>query len=565
MIRQIYRKYQNRERYKEIIRILARHGFHYLLQGRRFDQYFYWITKVLPAAAKPLEATGLSTPVSLPARVRLLFEDLGPTFIKLGQLLSTRPDLVPQEYASEFGKLQDHVEKFGPTEVKEQFLDEFGVVPEELFARFDYIPLASASIAQAYQACLPNGQKVVVKVQRPGLKHLIEKDLAIMRDWADTVERSIVGKVCNVHEVIEVFSRQIRRELDFTVEGLNTEAFRALLAHHPRVEVPKIYWDYSSKEILTMDFMEGKKADMIEKSCRGTPLGRAYARSLLEAILIPMFNRGIFHGDPHPGNVLFQDDGSVVLLDFGIVGRLDDDFRYYSAQLMLALSEKNVAETVEITTKIGIVTREINYQYLYEDLAHLMDRATGIHLPGIDFSQLIRGMIEISLNHGIKMPGSFFTLGKALIAAEGLAKRLDPEINLVEVARPIALAYLRGQLQPCFNSDTFYQRTSATLKTLSELPRDIAKTIQNLANGDLTTIFVHRGLESLYDMLDIFSTRLAVSLLVVAMMIGSALVIHAGKGPFLFNYPAIGLLGFLTSAMMGIWMIFGMLRHGKLK
>lgn len=500
-----------------------------------------------------------------PVRARRVLEDLGPTFIKLGQLLASRPDLVPKEVAGEFSKLLDEVPGFGLQQVRSQCISQLGALPEEIFAFFDYSPLASASIAQVHRAWLKSGHPVAVKIQRPGLRRVIEKDLSILRALESRLAHSPLGRVCNVPEIIHVYSRLIRRELDFTAEGLSMESFREIFAPYPEIVVPRVYWQYSGQEILTMDFIQGNTISAEELESGDSQRRKALARNLLRAVLIPFFKTGVFHADPHPGNVLFLPDQRLGLIDFGIVGRLDEDFRHQVAQLMLALEEGNVSEVVNITLILGLVEQKINRADLYQDIAEVMEKATSMNNGGINMGHLINGMVDISLGHGIKMPGSFFALGKAIVNAEGMAQRLDPSLNILEVARPLALEYLRERLQPNLSSMKLYQKSNSLLKTATKIPGHLAQVLENLAEGELKTVFVHRGLETFYSMLDVASTRLSLSLIIGSLMGGSALILHAELGPKIAGLSLVGLSGFMIAFGLGVWMVIGMIRHGRLK
>lgn len=520
----------------------------------------YWRQRILPSYPKPTATADLrQKELTMPQRVRMLFADLGPSFIKLGQLLSTRPDLVPKEYAEELGKLQDRVGAFSPAEVRRQINKAWGCGPEKIFSFFDYQPVASASIAQVHKAELPGGQQVAVKIRRPRLKKLVEKDLAVLEDLQGVLQRSILGQICDVAEIREIFSRQIRRELDFTVEALNMDRFREVFADTP-IKVPRVYWDYTTEQVLTMEWVEGTPAKEVLAANRDEAAGRQFAERVLQTVLVPFFRQGIFHGDPHPGNIFLLDDGRLGLVDFGITGRLNEEFRFTVAELMIAISERDTCAVVNITKKLGVMTRKVNEEHLYQDISEMLDRAAGLR-DGISFSRLINGMIDIALNHGIKLPGSFFLLGKAMLTAEGLARQFDPHLDVVEVARPLAVHYMRNHLQPSFSQEQFYKQSVNLLKGLMEFPQDVARVIANLARGELMTIFVHRGLEPFYDKLDVVSSRLAISLIIVAMMISSALIILLDKPGYLL----FGLISFSIASILGVWMVIGLIRDGKIR
>jgi ubiquinone biosynthesis protein len=540
--------------------VLIRHGFDYIAEQTGFR----W-TKCSPEETGPVRNAS-SDKRSAPQRVRFLFEDLGPTFVKLGQLLSTRPDLIPREYVSELENLQDNVEEVETGDIRRQFSKEMGRPPEEVFKYFNYRPLASASIGQVHEALLPGGEQVVVKIQRPHLHQLIKRDLSILKSVTNLLQnKTIIGQVCNVHEIIDVFERQIKRELDFDTEALNTEVFFREFAGNDRILVPRIYWDYSTAGVLTMEYLSGVRVEELVEGKLPEDIRREYARHVILAVFQPLFTKGIFHGDPHPGNVLFQDERKVVLIDFGIVGRFDEDHRTSTAELMVALVERNVAEVMDIIMKTGIVTRRINQQRFYEDVAEIVDKANSVSSGSMELGRLINGMIKISVDHGILVPDNLFILGKTVVLCENISRRISPELNIAEIIKPLALEHLKNTLQPNVEPGNLYKQVSGIMEILFSLPRDLTKAIQALARGETRITFYHRNLNWLYDMLDVASSRISFSMIIAALIVGSTLIMHAGKGPQLWGYPLLGTVGFLFSGFLGVWVLIAMLRSGRLK
>lgn len=557
----MFDRYKNLARYREICRVLISHGFDYIA-----EQTGCRLKKCRNGATMPPAGLGSSGKMPLPQRVRFLFEDLGPTFIKMGQVLSTRPDLIPREYVKELENLQDNVEEVAAEDIRRQFINQMGRPPEEVFKYFNYRPLASASIGQVHEALLPGGEQVVVKIQRPHLQQLIDRDLSILKSAANLLQkRSIIGQVCNVHEIIDVFERQIKRELDYNTEALNTEVFCREFAGHEWILVPRVFWDYSTERVLTMEYLQGMRVEELVERQPPQAMCRDYARYIIEAIMCPLFSKGIFHGDPHPGNVLFRDNGKVVLIDFGIVGRFDRAHRTSTAELMVALVERDAAGVMEIITKTGIVTRRINHQRFYEDVSEIVEKANSVTSGGLELGQLINGMIKISVQHGILVPDNLFILGKTVVLAENIARRISPEMDLAEVIKPLAVEYLKTTLQPNVELGNMYKQVSGMLDILFSLPRDVAGAVQALARGETKITFYHRNLNWLYDMLDVASSRISFSLIIAALMVSSTMIMHAAKGPLLWGYPVLGTIGFLCSGFLGLWVLIAMLRSGRLK
>lgn len=541
------RQYHYLRRYIEVATVLARHGWQAYREAGSHRR----------PARRPLVA-GRGSGVPAYQHLRLAFEELGPVFIKLGQLLSTRPDLVPAEMAAEFSILQDRVRSLPAGVIRQQVFRELGAAPEDIFAHFDYQPLAAASIAQVHKARLPGGQVVAVKVQRPHLEGVVATDLAVLDNLGRRFRGTAIGRICALEEILATFRRQIERELDFTTEALAMENFRRLYRELPQVIVPRVYWDFTTRGILTMDYLPGER--LAEWPGKGVDYQRAAL--LIKALLVPFFQEGIFHGDPHPGNILFLPDDCLGLIDFGITGRLDEDFRYQAARLILGLQERDLQAVMEVTLKLGRPLAMVDYQALYEDTAELVDRATGTGKGELNLAGLLQGMVELARRHHIRMPGTFFVLGRTIMEGESLARRLDPSLDLVKVSGPLAAGFLRSRLRPNPTRGRTYHRAASTLQELLDLPRDISRSLDKLARGELTTIFVHRGLESLYLKLDLVSARLCAALITAALIGAGALIIHSGAGPRAGGLSLLG-LGVLFGSLIlgGLWAL--LLRVGQ--
>ena len=551
--------YRRVSRYQEIAGILIKHGFRYLVERIRF------VNRAPDNADRARNVRYRPHPTN-PEKVRMVFEDLGPTYVKLGQLLSARPDLVPKVYVEEFSKLQDKVEEVTTEEIQAQFMKEFGKKPEKIFPYFNYEPLASASIGQVHEATLPGGQKAVVKVQRPHLMQLINGDIKILKSLSGILQNhTVIGRVCNVDEIIDVFERQIHKELDYLTEAVHTQAFYRQFCENENVIVPQVFSDFSSREILTMEFVQGIRVEEFEEHNYSYEERSRYAGNMLQAIYQPLFEKGLFHGDPHPGNVLFQDDFKIVLIDFGIIGRFDDGHRRQVAELITALSDRDVPSVMDIIMETGIKTRRIHRQYFFEDVSEIVEKANGVTSGGMELGELINGMITISINHGIKMPDSLFILGKTVMISENMVRRICPELDMAQVLKPLALEYLKETLRPGIYPGSLYKQVSGASGALFTLPRDVCQAVRNFANNDTRITFYHRNLNWLYDMLDISSSRIAFGLILAALMVGSAVVMHTGRGPLLWGYPLIGTIGFTLSGFLGVMVLISMLHSGRLK
>jgi ubiquinone biosynthesis protein len=536
-----------RNRWWEILKVLTKHGFPFFLSKHKdFKNWEWWEPEQQKEVAR---------------RLRVLFEDLGPTYIKLGQLLSTRPDLIPRQLVKELTFLQDRVEPMTSEEVRQQILDSQGRPPEEVFAFFEYCPTASASIGQVHFAILTTGERVAVKIQRPHIREIITKDIIILKKLLPFLSKQLfLDRVCNANDILKSFERSIQQEQDFRNEGHNIENFRQVVADYPAVVIPKVYWLYSTKEILTMEWLEGQKIEDYARSV--TPLvSREMAKNLMFALLLPFFREGVFHGDPHPGNVRVLADGRIAFLDFGIIGRFTAEFRNQAGELMLALWQGDVGKVVELSQDIGQTSAKINQHHFYEDMANLVNMIKGMGLEPITFGHILQGMIQISLHHGIKMPAPFFLLGKALILGESLALELDPRFNILSVAVPLSNLCLKQRIDQAANQQTIARKMLSWQEVVWDLPEELGSILKQLARGEMRFNFHHRNLQWLYEMLEVISSRLGLSIIIAAITVASALVIHAQVGPTVYGFPILGLTGFLTSVGLGAWMSVFFLRN----
>lgn len=530
-----------RNRWWEILKTFVRHGFPFIFLKKGYNP-------------RAWERWPPNQQLEFARRVCLLFQDLGPTFVKLGQLLSTRPDLVPRQLAAELSRLQDCVDPLSPAEVRTQVVAAFNKPPEEVFSFFNYQPKASASIGQVHFAILPAGNQVAVKIQRPEIKEIVTKDIYILRKILKCLRRPFfIDRIFNAEEILCSFERIILKELDFRHEAQNVETFRSILAKFPTVVIPRVYWQYSTREILTMQWLDGGKISEFSAAL-SREQASALAKDLMLALLLPFFQDGLFHGDPHPGNVLLIQDGRLAFLDFGIIGRFCTEFREQAGELLVSLWQGDADKVVEFAQSMGQATARINQEHFYEDMASLVAMVRGMGSESATFGQILQGMIQISLDHGLRMPAPFFLLGKALALGERLAWELDPGFNILSVAEPLAALCLQKKAAVTGNSQNLARKMLAWQDMIWDLPEDLGAVLHQLARGELRFIFHHRNLQWLYEMLEVLSSRLALSMIVAATTIASALTIHSRVGPTFYGFPILGLVGFVVSVMMGVWM-----------
>ncbi len=494
-------------------------------------------------------------------RIRKALEELGATFIKLGQLLSLRPDLIPKEFCDEFRKMQDEVPGFSVKVAKE-------IVKKELakegkaFAYLSPKPIAAASIGQVHEAVLKNGKKVVVKIQRPEIRKRIETDLDILFYLAKKIEKHIGTDIINATEIIKEFERYTKDELDFVNEARNIDRFYKNFEHDKSIVIPKVYWDYTTDRILTMEFIEGFNASEIKKIEKRTKERKRIATQVTELIFKQVFIHGLFHADPHPGNILILKEKRIGLLDFGIIGNIDNEMKRNFSELFVGLIDIDLDAVTEAMLSLGIVEGSIDTDMLKKDLSDTLGRYYNTPLKEVNISYLFHSLMEVARKDKIKLPSDFVLLGKAIITVEGFAVELDPEFNLVEAARPFVKKLKKRAMEPKYilaqgkkslhKFSRMFTRLPDSVNDLMYRARDVDKGIRDI-DKDMKTMTVE---------LDKSSNRVTSGMLIAAFVIASALTINVGT-PVLFGIGTIPLIGFAISAVILFSLIISVIREKK--
>ena len=553
------RRYKNINRLREITTILIKYGFDYFVKQLGLTNLISKGEKILKL--KPSKIAQLS----LPVRVRLALEELGPTFIKLGQILSTRPDLIPSDYIEELQKLQDEVPPFAYEQVEKAIKRELGADVSEIFKLFEQIPFAAASLGQVHQAILKDGEKVVVKVQRPDIEKIIETDLDILFHLARLTEKHIPdSRLYDPVGIVEEFAKVIRLELDYGTEGRNAERFKKNFEGEEIIYTPKIYWEFSSKRILTMELIEGIKINALEELDKAGYDRKKIAENGAKAFMKQILIDGFFHADPHPGNMLVMKGEIIGFMDFGMMGRLDEETREKGVDLFIALMERNPDKIINEMLDLGIAPPEIDTRSLKIDIKEMIDRYYNKPLREIRLGELINQLVEISTKYQIKMPAEFALLGKALLTIEGIGLELDPDFNLAEIAKPYAKDIILERKSPQRLFIKFLNDLNELYNLIILIPRQLNKTLKKMEKGTFKLEFQHRGLENLISALDKAANRIAFSLILAAIIVGSSLIMQTDKGPHFMGFPVIGVLGFLIAAILGLGLVIIIIRSGKM-
>jgi ubiquinone biosynthesis protein len=548
---------RNLGRMSEIAQVAVKHGFGYFFESHR-------LADLLPGRARVPIEDGL--PSQRGAHLRAMLDELGPTFVKFGQLLSMRPDVLPPDIIAELRGLQDDVRPFPFAEARRTIEGELGNTIERLFLDFDEMPIAAASIGQVHPAVLPNGRRVAVKVQRPGAPRQIEADLALLYQAARIAkERVRALDFIDTRGLVDEFARSIRQELDYRLEGRNAERFRRDFAGHPHVRIPRVYWSYTRARVLTLEFLEGTQLADLEVLPYGLDERKHLATVITEAWMTMIFRNGFFHGDPHPANILVLNPDQIGLVDFGQTGTLTEDDMSKATRLFIDVANENVDALPRRLADLGVRYPKEQEEQFSAELRELYYRYYGASLAEIDPLQVIREVFTLIYSMNLRLPTRFVLLDKAIATLGSVGVELYPDFNVFEVARPYARSLMLGRYTPG-RMLARARRESYNLAHIAlEAPYQIHDVLQQARDGQIEVGFVHKGLDEFMHKLDVAFNRLIVAMVVVAGLIGSSLIgIFADEGPELFGVHLISVIGFLVSGLLGAWLLIGVIRSGRL-
>lgn len=551
--------YQGLKRYGRIVSVLLRYGFGDLLDRLKEKYHMPWRKKVFKKEVKGLEH------LSTAERVRLAFEELGPTFIKFGQILSSRPDLLPTEFIQELSKLQDSVTPFPFEDAKAIIETQFGRPLAELFEHIDEKPIAAASLAQVHLAKTVTGDDVAVKIQRPAIEEIIETDIRILHDLAILAERRLPeSRYYEPVRIIEEFARTIRRELDFVREGRNIERFRKYFADDETVYFPKVYWHLTATKVLTTEYIRGIKISDIEKLKVAGLDCKTIAINGANLILKEIFEACFFHADPHPGNLFVLENNVIAPVDFGMIGMIDEEIAYQLGTILTAVVQRDVDSIVDILLSTGITKEPLNRVAFRLEILDFLERYYEVPLNQLNFGKIINELMDIIRNYRLRLPSEFIMMTRALVISEGIGKMLYPEFNIIEHAKPYSKKLVIHRLDPTRHLKELSKVVGETVIFFKKFPSDMQEILTKIKKDELGIKFEHRGLERFIRELDRSSNRLSFAVVIAALIIGSSLIFQTGAGPKLFGYPILGLAGFLLSSIFGLWLLISIMRSGRL-
>lgn len=545
-------------RMQDIASVLIRYGFGDIVQRvgmagalQRAGKVLHWKEGEELARLRP------------PERVRRVLEELGPTFVKLGQILATRVDLFGPEWLEEFGKLQDHAPAVDWEEIEAQLTEDLGAPPDEVFECVEREPLAAASLAQVHRAWLEDGTPVVLKVRRPGIKSVIEADLRLLRRLAEVLE-SEASELRHYRPrlLLRQFARSLRLELDFVAECRNAERIADTLEPDSGIVVPDVFWEWSGERLNVQACLEGIPGRDLEAVDEAGFDRHEIAVRGTRAILLMILEEGFFHADPHPGNILYLPDNRIGLLDFGMVGRLSEQRRHEVAELLHGLVSRDAESAASILLEWS-EDDEVSGERLGEDVEEFIEHYHGVPLQQLDLSAMIGDITGVLRQHQLMLPPDLVLMFKAFITLEGMGRRLEPDFDMAGEAAPIIEEVLRRHYSPANLARRMRKSAMQTLRLLGDLPADLSRLLRNASKGRIEVHIDIRSLKEVSNQLDQAASRLTLGIVTAALIIGSAIVMNVQGDKQAFGLPLFGFLGFIGAALGGIWLLVSIWRSGK--
>lgn len=541
--------YRDFKRLKDIVSIAFRCGLGYYIEKLKLRHHLF-----LHQTTKG----GFEKPEDLPRRLRVAMDELGGSFVKLGQLLSLRPDLIPDEYCEEFSRLQDEVTPFDFSEVRKIVEEELKHKIEEIFSHFDEKPVASASIGQVHIAKLLNGEKIVVKVQRPNIKDKMEADIDILNYLAELAERHLDSfRNYNFKEIVKEFERYTKNELDYLREGRNIDRFYKNFLDDKSVKTPRVYWDYTTKRVLMMSYIQGVEIDDKEGLEDINADVHIVANNLARSFLRQVFEFGFFHADPHPANIFVLSGNRIAFLDYGIVGSLDSVLKERLVNFLVALVHKNIPMVVQGFLDMGVL--EERSKELESDICMIIEEYANATIEQVDVPHLFSELMFVATRHRFRLPVDFVLLAKASITAEGVGQGLDPDFNLSSCLKEYVDRITIRKLRPRNIVKSLMKSFEEFRYNMKVLPKQTSDILERLKRGELKVQFEHKDLRELEKELDRSSNRVSMGVVISALIIASAIVLQISGGKWL------AILGFGIALLLSMMLTISILKEGRIK
>jgi ubiquinone biosynthesis protein len=561
-------------RVKQIINVCYKHGLGYFVARLNVSKKLnLGQPEVIYKSVEELNAT-------LPQRVRKILDELGPTYIKFGQILSTRPDLIGDDFAAEFSLLQDKVTPFDNKLAFEEIEKELGKKISDVFIHISEEPIASASLSQVYKGKLLTGEEVALKIQRPGVMEIVEGDVEIIKYLVKLFEKYYPElRPYNLQVLVDEFEKVLIREMDFQMEAKNISLFREYFKDEKIIKIPKIYPEFSTKKMLVMEFIHGKKLNeiisefkanetaqklnkingVVVKNVKNSKIKHIerFDRKLIaergaKIFFNQIFRHGVFHADPHPGNILILKNNVIGLLDFGMVGRIPKDTMNELVDLFLVVMSGDAHALEAQLMSMGLLKADINIKEFNAELESAIENYYGIDLNEIKIGEVLRDILKVLSKYKIKIPREYMLLSRSLLLIEGVGVTLYPKFNALDYFKPYATEVTKERFSLTHISKGMLGSFIEMQTFLKNLPFEINRVFDLINSGKITIEFEHRNLDAFGSTLDKIANKISISMILAAMLIGSAVILHAQKPPYLFGYPVFGLLGFLFSGVLAL-------------
>jgi ubiquinone biosynthesis protein len=558
----IKKRIRHIQRYRDIVYAFTRYGFGFVMKELGLIDLLSVPRRLFVEGNKTLHSRTAGE------RIRMFLEDLGPTFIKIGQIASTRPDIIPAEIIHELVKLQDQVPPFSFEEVKRIMGQEFVEPMDMLYTEFCETPLAAASIGQVHYAVLLTGERVAVKIQRPRIKEVIETDLEILQDLARLAETRLEwAERYKLRDVVEELRKSLLLELDYVIEGRNSEKIAKQFINNPNIVIPKIYWENTTTKVLTMEYIEGTKLNEAEKLQQEGYDSNVLAKRVVNAIFQQVLVEGFFHGDPHPGNILALPGEAIAFMDFGIVGRLTSEMKTHVASFVIAMMNQNTDEVVRTISRMGLVPEDVNPVKLRVDVDELRVKYSSVPFSEMSLGEAVNDLFTVAFRHRIEIPTDLTILGKTLLTMEGVVEKLDPELSIIKIAEPFGRKLVLERLNPKNVAGKVWSHFFEFGELLNDIPKSVKDFTSVMKKGKLKIEITTPELDSLLTKLNRISNRLSFSIvllsfsiIMVGVIIGASL--SGQTSVLLTKIPAIE-IGFAIATTMFLWLLFSIFRSGR--
>ncbi len=538
-------------RLREILAVLFEEGFG------------YWISRTALATHVPFYKRFFaklksSEEVTLPVRIRMAMEKLGPTFIKLGQILSLRPDFVSKEYIQEFEKMQDRVPEFTYEEAKSIVETELGKSLHSVFKSFDKKPIASASLSQVHKAILRNGKIVAVKIQRPNIRAVIEKDIRLMLHIASILEEHFPeAKKIHTTRIVEEFARWTEQELDFRNEAKNAIRFRQNFLNNNHIVIPKVYNEYTTSKLLVLEFLDGTELNQIGalesvKNKDDIPKIVTYG---FEAILTQVFIHGFFHADPHPGNIFILKNGKIGLVDFGIVGHFNENLKNKSIALFTGIIEGDSDRIIKTFLEMGMNIEQINYDAFKDDLEQILAEMKDTSVSDVKISYILDDLLNLALKHQVRMPVDFVLFGKTIATLEGVALKYNPNFKIIESSKPLIKKLAHKKFSVRKHAMNIYRTYASFKESIKNIPIYTLEIMNKIREGKIKIDIADTDIKALSLEMEHSSGNLAFGMIIAALFVTSGLVLQTDKGMYYKGYPVIPLVGIGLGFVLTLWLL----------